>query len=299
MAIEGPWTHEQAVVGDVRLHYVTAGDENDPLVILLHGFPEFWYSWRRQIPALADAGFRVVAPDMRGYNRSEKPRGVGSYRMDDLVGDVADLVEHFDREQAHVVGHDWGGGVAWETAIRRPGAVETLAVLNAPHLGRYREVLAQNTDQWRRSWYVLWFQVPWLPETLLGALDCAGVASLFRQTSKPDTFSDADLRRYREAACRPGALTAALNYYRALFRDSFREEVRALLGGERPSRRVEAPTLLVWGEQDPALGVELTEGLDRWVPDLRVERLSDATHWVHHDRTERVNELLIEFWDRT
>src|SRR6056297_1477584 len=120
MSISGPWTHEQDVVDEVRLHCVTAGDVHDPLVVLLHGCPEFWYSWRRQIPARVDAGFRVVAPDMRGYNRSEKPAGVHNYRMAELVGDVAGLVEAFGRERAHVAGHDWGGGVAWETARRRP-----------------------------------------------------------------------------------------------------------------------------------------------------------------------------------
>jgi pimeloyl-ACP methyl ester carboxylesterase len=295
MAIEGPWTHEQAVVGDVRLHYVTAGDEDDPLVVLLHGFPEFWYSWRHQIPALADAGFRVVAPDMRGYNTSEKPPGVANYRMEKLVGDVVGLIEHFDREQAHVVGHDWGGGVAWETAMRRPEVVEKLAVLNAPHLDRYREELRYNPEQWSRSLYVLYFQLPWLPEFTLGVWDCAGVAKMLRETSEPDTFDEADLRRYREAACRPGALTAMLNYYRAGFREELREQAGRLLGGKRPGNVVRAPTLLLWGEQDPALDVELTEGVERWVPDLRVERLPEATHWVQNDAPEAVTELLSAF----
>jgi pimeloyl-ACP methyl ester carboxylesterase len=295
MAIEGSWTHEQAVVGDVRLHYVTAGDEDDPLVVLLHGFPEFWYSWRHQIPALADSGFRVVAPDMRGYNTSEKPPGVANYRMEKLVGDVVGLIEHFDREQAHVVGHDWGGGVAWETAMRRPEAVEKLAALNAPHTGRFREALHSNPEQMGRSLYVLYFQLPWLPEFTLGVWDCAGVAKMLRETSEPDTFDEADLRRYREAACRPGALTAMLNYYRAGFREELREQAGRLLGGKRPGNVVRAPTLLLWGEQDPALDVELTEGVERWVPDLRVERLPEATHWVQNDAPEAVTELLSAF----
>ncbi|UPV74119.1 alpha/beta hydrolase [Halorussus limi] len=290
-----PWSHEQAVVGDVRLHYVAAGDEDDPLVVLLHGFPEFWYSWREQIPALADAGYRVVAPDMRGYNLSEKPRGLDDYRTVELVGDVVGLINHFDRDAAHLVGHDWGGVVAWETAIRRPEAVERLAVLNAPHPERYRQELRRNPEQWGRSLYVLYFQLPWLPETTLGASDCAGVAEMFRETAGPDTFSETDLRRYRMAACRPGALTSALDYYRAFFRENLRREVRRLLGRETSQYVVRAPTLLVWGERDPALGVELTEGLERWVPDLRVERLPDATHWVQNDRPERVNDLLVEF----
>ncbi|MFC4449905.1 alpha/beta fold hydrolase [Halorussus aquaticus] len=294
---EGPWAHEQAVVGDVRLHYVAAGDEDDPLVVLLHGFPEFWYSWRHQIPALADAGYRVVAPDMRGYNRSEKPHGVRSYRTAELVGDVVGLVEHFDRERARVVGHDWGGVVAWETAIRHPEAVSQLGVLNAPHPERYRRELRRNPEQWSRSSYVLYFQLPWLPERTLGARNCAGVAEMFRETAGPDTFSETDLRRYREAACRPGALTSALDYYRAFFRENLRREARRLVGGGPPDRRVRAPTLLVWGERDPALGVELTEGLERWVPDLRVERLPEATHWVQNDNPDEVSDLLVEFFE--
>ncbi|MFC7080186.1 alpha/beta fold hydrolase [Halorussus caseinilyticus] len=293
---DGPWTHGHAVVDDVRLHYVAAGDEDDPLVVLLHGFPDFWNSWRDQIPALADAGYRVVAPDMRGYNRSEKPHGVEAYRVERLVGDVAGLVEYFGREQAHVVGHDWGGIVAWETASRRPEVVEKLAVLNAPHFGRYREVLRDSPEQRRRSWYAAAFQIPWLPETLLGAFECAGIGALLRATADPDTFSEADLRRYREAICRPGALTAALNYYRALARDGLREEIGALLGRERPPREVPVPTQIIWGEADSALVVEQTENLERWVPDLRVERLPGVTHWVQKEAPEEVTELLAAFF---
>ncbi|WP_276300640.1 alpha/beta fold hydrolase [Halorussus lipolyticus] len=296
MEIEGPWTHEQAIVGDVRLHYVTAGDDDDPLVVLLHGFPEFWYSWREQIPALADAGYRVVAPDMRGYNRSEKPHGVRSYRTEELAEDVANLIEHFDRDEARVVGHDWGGVVAWEVAIRHPEVVEQLAVLNAPHPAAYRRELARNAEQWKRSWYAMAFQIPWLPEAWLGAQDAARVETLFRETATPDTFSDDDLRRYRAAASRPGALTAAINYYRALFRENLASEAKRLVGRGSRTLDVDAPTLLLWGERDDALSVHLTEDLDRWVPDLRVERFPEATHWVQHDEAEAVSESLVEFF---
>ncbi|WP_128478452.1 alpha/beta fold hydrolase [Halorussus pelagicus] len=291
-----PWTHEQAVVGDVRLHYVAAGDEDDPLVLLLHGFPEFWYSWREQIPALADAGYRVVAPDMRGYNLSEKPRGVDSYRIEKLVGDVVGLIAHFGRESAHIVGHDWGGAIAWETAIRRPEVVSRLAVLNAPHPERFRRELSRNPEQLRRSWYMLWFQMPALPETLLGAGTAAGIGRMLRESARPDTFSDEDVRRYREAAARPGALAAAISYYRALFRENLVAEARRLVGRDDRQHRVRAPTLLIWGEDDVALGTELTEGLGEWVADLRVERLPGATHWVQNDRPEAVGDLLVEFF---
>ncbi|WP_158057517.1 alpha/beta fold hydrolase [Halorussus halophilus] len=295
MATDGPWTHDQILVNGVRLHYVEAGEKDAPLVVLLHGFPEFWYSWRAQIPALADAGFRVVAPDMRGYNESEKPHGVSSYRSEELVGDVAGLVRELGEEQAHVVGHDWGGIVAWQTAIRHPEIVDRLAVLNAPHPGAYRRELQRNTDQLRRSWYALFFQLPWLPERLLGARNCAVLADLPDSATNPEAFTETDVRRYREAASQPGALRSALNYYRAAFRENLRTELRALVGGERPDQSVRAPTLLLWGEQDPALCVELTEELAKWVPDVRVERLPDASHWVQNDAPDRVNEALVEF----
>jgi len=296
MLIRGPWTHEQAVANDVRLHYVAAGDPDDPLVVLLHGFPEFWYSWRRQLPALADAGYRVVAPDMRGYNRSEKPRGVAEYRVEKLAGDVAELIDRCGAASARVVGHDWGGVVAWETAIRRPEVVERLAVLNAPHPGRYRRALGRDPDQWRRSWYALAFQLPRLPEFFLGARGGAGVAKLLRETAGPDTFDATDLRRYREAASRPGALTAVVNYYRAALRGGIGEEARVLLGGGRPDREVSVPTLLLWGDDDPALGTALATGLDEWVPDLRVEHFPEATHWLQNDRPEAVNQRLAAFF---
>jgi pimeloyl-ACP methyl ester carboxylesterase len=291
-----PWTHEQSIVGDVRLHYVAAGDEDDPLVVLLHGFPEFWYSWREQIPALADAGYRVVAPDMRGYNLSEKPRGVRSYRMERLVGDVVGLIEQFGRESARVVGHDWGGAVAWEVAIRHPVVVEQLAILNAPHPEAFRRELARNPEQRRRSWYMLWFQVPVLPETFLGERNAAGVGRMLRGSANPDTFSGDDVRRYREAAARPGTLSAAISYYRALFRQNLVGGMRRLVGRGDGEHRVRASTLLIWGENDVALGTELTEGLGEWVPDLRVERLPDATHWVQNDRPDEVIGLLVEFF---
>jgi epoxide hydrolase 4 len=286
--------HDEAVVDGVRLHYVEAGD--GPLVVLLHGFPEFWYSWREQIPALVEAGFRVVAPDMRGYNTSEKPRGVGQYRSDKLVGDVVALVDHFDEETAHVVGHDWGGLVAWETAIRHPERVERLAVLNAPHPGRYREAI-RSSEQLLRSWYAFFFQLPKLPELLLSARNYAGIEGMLRGSAEnPDAFTERDIRRYVEAAARPGALTASIDYYRAAFRENAREELRVLLGGTMRSFDVCVPTLLIWGERDPALAVELTDGLERWVPDIRVERLPEVGHGAQNDRPDHVNELLVKFF---
>jgi epoxide hydrolase 4 len=276
-----PWRHGDAHVNGVRLHYVEAGD--GPLVVLLHGFPEFWYAWRHQIPALADAGFRVVAPDMRGYNLSDKPRGVSAYRMETLVDDVAGLVHALGAERAHVVGHDWGGMVAWYTAMLRPEVVNRLTVLNAPHPRRFRQAL-RTRRQWLRSWYAAFFQLPLLPEMMLRANGFGALMRTLRSDPvRPDAFSRDDRRRYREALSRPGALTAMLHYYRAAVRHP-----------PRRTRSIDAPTLLIWGDGDRHLLPELADGLERWVPRLRVERLA-ASHWVMADAPERVNALLVDF----
>jgi epoxide hydrolase 4 len=284
-ASDEPWSHHEAVVNGVRLHYVEAG--GGPAVLLLHGFPEFWYSWRRQIPALASAGFRAVAPDLRGYNESEKPPAVASYSPDTLVEDVACLVREVGG-RACVAGHDWGGVLAWGLAARHPGLVERLAVLNAPHPAAYLREL-RGPAQWVRSWYVFFFQLPWLPERLLRAGDYALLRRVLRrQSARRGAFTPADVARYKEALDRPGALTAALNYYRAAFRHP--------LAGVTGPHTVRVPTLLVWGMRDPYLGPGLTEGLGKWVPDLRVARLPGVGHWVQNEEPEQVNSLLIEFF---
>nr|WP_277541951.1 alpha/beta fold hydrolase [Halomicroarcula sp. FL173] len=291
-ADDGPWRHDTVETNGVRLHAVTAGPEDGDLVVLLHGFPEFWYAWRHQIPALAEAGYRVVAPDMRGYNRSEKPAGVDAYHIDELVGDVAGLVDAFDRTSAHVVGHDWGGLVAWQTAIDRPETVDRLAVLNAPHPSAYERALRSNPVQLGKSWYVGFFQLPGLPEWSLGARDFAAIERLLGDgTVRPGAFSETDIERYKAALGQPGARTAALNYYRAMARRTAKLTLTQGGVGDQPVR---APTLLIWGERDAALDVSLTEGLEEWVPDLRVERLPDASHWVQSDAPERVSELLLD-----
>ena len=260
--------------------------------MLLHGFPEFWYSWRHQIPALAEAGYRVVAPDMRGYNCSEKPSGVDAYHVDELVADVAGLVRAFDRESAHIVGHDWGGLVAWQTAIDRPSVVDRLAVLNAPHPSAYERALRSNPAQLGKSWYVGFFQLPKLPEWSLGARNFEALDRMLGDgTVRPDAFSETDIERYKTAFGRPGARTAGLNYYRSLARRTAKLTLTQGGVGDLPVR---APTLLVWGEQDVALDVSLTEDLAQWVPDIRVERLADASHWVQFDAPQRVTELLVD-----
>ena len=278
--------HRYAQLGNVRLHYVEVGE--GPLVVLLHGFPQFWYMWRFQIPALAGAGFRVVAPDMRGYNLSEKPQGVSSYRVELLARDVERLILACGETSAMVVGHDWGAAVAWVTAMMYPERVKRLGILNVPHPERFARGLLRPA-QLLRSSYMFFFQIPRLPEKGLVVGDFASLRYALRnEQMHPGAFTDEDIERYVEALARPGALTAALNYYRALFRRN-PLKARALL------RRIEAPVMVIWGERDRYLGKDLAEPDPTWVPNLRVERLPDASHFVAEDRPDEVNSLLIEF----
>jgi pimeloyl-ACP methyl ester carboxylesterase len=279
-------THGYADVGGgVRLHYVEAGA--GPLVILLHGFPEFWYSWRRQLPALAAAGFHVVAPDMRGYGLSDKPAGWRSYDLQALADDVAGLIAHFGQPSANVAGHDWGAAVAYGVAMYHPEVVRRLAILNVPHPER---MLAgfRTLRQLRKSWYMFFFQIPGLPEALMRR-DGYSFAKRSLRADSPGTFSDADLERYVEAWSQPGALTGMINYYRAALRRSPRSAQQRL-------SPVQCPTLVIWGRRDRHLGAELAEPSRRWVPDVRMEWLPEATHWVQHEEPERVSALLADFF---
>jgi pimeloyl-ACP methyl ester carboxylesterase len=275
-------------VNGVRLHYVELGQ--GPLVVLLHGFPEFWYSWRRQLPVLAAAGFRAVALDLRGYNESDCPNGVHRYRTATLVDDVAGVIRRLG-EPAFVIGHDWGGVLAWRLASLRPELVRKLAILNAPPPATFREECRRNPVQCLRSWYMLFFQFPWLPEWLLRAGNFALLERAWRkQLLHPGAFTDDDIAEYKRAFNRPGRLTAAINYYRAAAR--WPQD----LSGFPQTFRV--PTLLIWGERDSYLSATLPDRAARWVADLRIERIADASHWVQNDAPERVNHLLVDFLTR-
>jgi epoxide hydrolase 4 len=275
-----------AEIGDQRLHYVEAGD--GPLIILLHGFPEFWYGWRRQITPLTTAGFRVVAPDMRGYNLSSRPVGVAAYDDDRLAADIRGLVHERGAKSALLVGHDWGGTVAWATAMNHPEVVDRLAILNAAHPRRLLQGL-RTPRQLRKSWFFFYFQLPGLPERHVRARHWRFFRS-FLHAARPGAFTPQEIERYIEAWSQPGAATAMINYYRASVRQSPKR-------AEAQLRPIQAPTLVIWGQRDRYLGPELAEPDRADVPNLdRVERLPDASHWVHHDEPERVTQLLIDFF---
>ncbi len=275
-------------VNGVKLHYVSQG--KGPLVLLLHGFPEFWYSWRHQLPFLARR-FCAVAPDMRGYNTSEKPQGIAPYFIDELTRDARCLIESFGEEKATVVAHDWGGVVAWDLAAFHPEVVDRLVVLNAPHPQAYIRELARNPRQVKSSWYVFMFQIPHLAEWYMKRGDFKMLERVFQGwVFKKDAFSAEDLQRFKEAMGQEGCLTAAINYYRGLFRN------RSVVGRLRNYPKIKVPTMIIWAENDRALTKGLTYNLEPYfdVPP-RIRYIPQCSHWVQQEQPEQVNQYLAEF----
>jgi pimeloyl-ACP methyl ester carboxylesterase len=271
--------------GGLRFEVHQAGDAASPkLALLLHGFPEHAVSWRFQMALLAERGYRVWAPNQRGYGRSSRPEGKAAYHIDHLVADVAALIDASGCDEVLLAGHDWGGIVAWEFAARAERPLDRLVTMNIPHPQRFREELATNRTQRRRSWYAAMFQLPRVAEWLIGRKDAKLIGDAFvRTAAHPDRFPEEVLEVYRSQARQPGALTAMLNWYRAAGKR---------FGADRTYERIEVPTLLVWGEADQALGKELTFGTDRLVKDLTVRYLPGISHWVQQDAPEEVNAIL-------
>ncbi len=270
---------------------VAEAGSGDHLALCLHGFPELHFSWRHQMPLLAAMGYRVWAPNQRGYGASSRPAGVENYTMDRLVADVAALFDASGASKLTLIAHDWGGAVAWNFAIHRVRPIERLAVMNLPHPYGFAAAL-RHWPQRRRSWYIAFFQLPWLPEAWLGANDARRIRGAFRGMAiDKSRFPDDVLDVYAAAARRPGALTAMVDWYRAAVRHRDRMQVRN--GG-----RVDVPTLVVWGEGDTALGLETLDGTDRFVADLTIRRLPGVSHWVQQEAPEAVNAILTEWLPR-
>lgn len=279
--------HRTIATNGIHLHAVETGPEGGPLLILLHGFPEFWYGWHRQIDPLAAAGFRVLIPDQRGYNLSDKPEKISAYNLDTLARDIVGLIDEAGAAKACVAGHDWGGAVAWWLGIKHPERIEKLALLNIPHPLVMQRALRKNPAQRKKSSYIFFFQLPWLPERTFRANRFAYGTKALQATSRPGTFSDADLDLYREAWSQPGAVRSMIHWYRAALR------ARA----ERPtSPRVRVPTLLLWGAQDRFLGRELAQPSIELCDDGRLEFVEEASHWIQHEEPERVSRELIGFF---
>jgi pimeloyl-ACP methyl ester carboxylesterase len=272
-------------VNGVQLHYAEQG--KGPLVILLHGFPEFWYGWNKQIPVLS-AYYRIVAPDMRGYNLSDKPNAVSAYKIEILAKDIADLVAALGEKKAIVVGHDWGAAVAWALAAFYPDVVEKLAILNVPHPKEMTRAFREfNLKQWRKSWYIFFFQLPLLPEAWVGKESF--FYKVFRGMSrKRESFTAEDIEKYVNAFKHKGARRGAVNYYRAAF--------RAIASTpEYPS--IKAPTMMLWGEQDKALGKELTLRTANYCAGpFEIFYDPESGHFLQHDNPDWVNEKLLQFF---
>lgn len=279
-----PITHAMVATNGISLHVAQAGPPDGPLLLLLHGFPEYWGAWGKTIPALARAGFRVWAPDQRGYNLSDKPEGAAAYTLDQLSGDMIGLVDAAGVSQAAVVGHDWGASVAWWTATRSGERVSRLVAINAPHPVIWLRRIRESWRQRLKSSYMAFFQAPRLPEAMLGMGNWSSLVRQIKGGARPGAFTDADFEAYRAAWNQPGAMTAMLNYYRAL------KQMPNL-----PSLRIRPPSLIIWGKQDAFAEPEVAYESAALCDDARVELIEEATHWVHHEEPERVNRLLLEF----
>ena len=276
--------HDYLVSNGIRLHYVTQGEGS--LMLMLHGFPEFWYSWRYQISEFAQ-DYKVVAIDLRGYNESEKPQNREDYAIAELVKDVEGIIKGLGYERCILVGHDWGGALAWSFAYAYPEMLEKLIVMNLPHPAKFATALRSNLQQMLRSWYILFFQLPLLPELAFQFDDYRAISSAFIDSVIDKTvFTDEDIAAYKKAAAKPGALTAMLNYYRNIFPG---------LLAPRTWEMLPIPTLMIWGENDKFLGKELTYETQDYVKDLQLKYIPNCSHWVQQEKPDLVNQYMREF----
>lgn len=285
-SIYSQWQHFFVDTNNIRLHCVTQGQGE--LVVLLHGFPEFWYSWRHQIPALA-RHYKVVVPDLRGYNDSDKPES--GYDLDTLTTDIRGLIERLGYVKAHIVGHDCGGAIAWNMAQKFPQALDRLAILNAAHPQKYVQELMGNMDQLRRSWYVLAFQVPGLPEWLIQQNLKDFVKALLQgQAIRKSAFTGEITQIYQAALEKPGALVSALKYYRHLLLPQ-----NWWNWFQKPTP-ITSRTLILWGEEDSLLSHKLTEGLDKLIAaPFQLKLIPNCGHCIQQEAPQTVNRELLNF----
>ncbi len=282
--------HEFVEVNGIKLHIARHGT-GKKLVVLLHGWPEFWYTWRYQIPVLAEK-YTVVAPDLRGFNLSDKPKGVVNYKTDVVAGDIAALIPKLGFDKAFIVGHDWGGAVAWAFAAMYPEMTEKLAVLNCPHPKEMLKSFRDNPSQLVRSWYMFMHQIPLLPELLYSY----ALPLFFKQFVRgwmynKENFSDTDLNEFVHAFEQKGALTGSINYYRAMLQTKPNVSIF--------KNKIQSPTLLIWGEGDKALGKELTFNTQQHInAALDIKYIKDCSHWTQNDCPDEVNSFLLDFFAR-
>lgn len=275
--------HYHAVNG-ITLHTVEAGDKSGDCIIFLHGFPEFWYGWKNQISFFAQKGFRVIIPDQRGYNLSSKPSGVKSYCLQYLVGDIVALIHKLANKKVVLVGHDWGGGVAWQLALHYPELVHHLIIVNMPHPAVFRQTLKKSIAQMLHSSYAAFFQIPMLPEWASRAFDFALLQQSMLKTANKGTFSEEDIATYKKAWRQPGALTATINWYRA-----YKYNTLSTAG------TLQLPVLLIWGRKDQFLLHQMAQDSIDKCTNGKLVMVENATHWIHHEHPHLVNTLIEDF----
>lgn len=284
--LNGSWQHDYIITNGIKLHYVTQGEGK--LMLMLHGFPEFWYSWRHQIPEFAK-DYKVVALDLRGYNESDKPQALEAYNIKELRQDVAGVITGLGYENCILVGHDWGGAIAWNFAYHYPQMVEKLIALNIPHPAKLVEGLRM-PQQLLKSWYIFFFQLPFLPELLIQSNDYQLIAEAFKGMAiDKSIFNKEDIDAYKDAAAKRGALTAMVNYYRNIFQGLFQDSTKEM--------ELEIPALMIWGENDAALSKELTYETTKYVKNLTLKYIPNCSHWVQQEQPQLVNQYMREFLD--
>jgi len=283
-----PIDHTTVQTNGITLHVAQAGPADGPPVILLHGFPEYWGGWQAQIPALAQAGYRVWAPDQRGYNLSSKPAGVRAYDIDELARDVLGLIDATGHDKVFLVGHDWGAAVAWWVAGKYTDRLHKLAILNVPHVAVMFRTVWRSWAQMRKSWYIFFFQIPRLPEASLRRKGWTNAIRALKGSARRGTFTPEDIDGYRAAWSQPGAITGMVNWYRASARS---QRKLTSLG------RITVPTLMIWGAKDFALGREMAQPSIDLCDHGRLVFIEEAGHFVQHEEPARVNELLLQHLD--
>ncbi|XP_033121199.1 epoxide hydrolase 4-like isoform X2 [Anneissia japonica] len=271
----------------IRLHYVAAGDRSKPLMLFLHGFPECWYSWRHQMKAFKK-DYRVVAFDLRGYGESDIPSGMHNYTLQALIDDVKELIEELGYSSCVLVAHDWGGEIAWHVAMEYPDLVDKLIINNCGHPVRFMEHLHSHWSQFKKSWYMFFFQLPYLPEILARSKDLHFLNDCYMSRAfgiqSPEMFTTTDLEAMKFSFSNKGTATAAINYYRAIFSTK-----------PMKTKRITCPTILIWGDQDVALEVGIAKGTEKYVDNFTLKIVEGASHWVQQDRPDEVNRLMAEF----
>ena len=280
------WRESSRQINGLKLHVVEAGEDGAPLLILLHGFPEFWWAWRNQIQPLAQAGYHVIVPDMRGYNKSDASPQVHAYRLDTLAADVVALADAYGASRFHLVGHDWGAVIGWWVAARHADRLNRVVLMNGPHPDVWAKQALKHPTQALRSTYVAFFQLPWVPEATLGGFGFAGLRAMMQGSAKAGTFEPGALDCYAQAWAHPGSLTAMLNYYRALRERSYAGD----------PARLSPPTLILWAEDDRFLERHVAEAGLALCDDGRLEMVDGASHWLHIERPKLVNSRLIRWF---